>query len=293
MADYTSNFLLSMGGYNGLLDTGDPKPDPKKPSRIPQPDYKNPESRLSYAKEFTKKYGPLMSGRGDTPLRINEVPNTINDRLPVKQSSINAAKNLGLDPALFYASSMEEGMSGLFKKGGEQEYFVNSGDENFPVSGFLSFGLDTFAGHFNDLVKKGYLPADFEKKFHRTSMTNEKGEATQSADFKSAEDALRAKAAMIKSSEDQIVEFANKNKIGLSPKAKQFFTLINYNAGEGNARKMLLDYNKAGVLKEDAFLKERPKSGGNLKESSWSTPYNNVIRRLKMADALKNEGLFE
>jgi hypothetical protein len=298
MPDYSKNFLTSMTGHINFDDepdntnTGDPTP--RNPGRIPLPDYKNPKSRSGYAQSWTQKYGPLMQGRGDTPLRVNEVPNTAFDRLPVKQSSANAAKRLGLDPALFYASSMEEGLSGLFKKGYEGEgYFNNSGDENFPLSGFLSMGLDTFAGNYKELVKKGYLPADFEKKFHRTSMTNEKGEATQSADFRSAEDALQAKAAMMKFSEDQISGYAKKNNIQLSPKAKEFFTLVNYNAGEGNAQKMLQDYHKADALKGDAFLKSRPDKGGNLKSNSWKQPYDNVIRRVKMAEALKNEGLFD
>lgn len=298
MADYSKNFLTSMTGYLNFNDdpdnvnTGDPVP--RNPNRIPLPDYKNPKSRLNYAQSWTQKYGPLMQGRGDTPLRANEVPNTAFDQLPVKTSSANAAKRLGLDPALFYASSMEEGLSGLFKKGYEGEgYFNNSGDENFPLSGFLSMGLDTFAGNFKNLVKKGYLPSEFEKKFHRTSMTNEKGEATESADFRSAEDALQAKAAMMKDSEDQILNYAKKNNIQLSPKAKEFFTLINYNAGEGNAQKMLQDYYKADALKGDAFLKSRPDRGGNLKPNSWKQPYENVIRRVKMAEALKQEGLFD
>lgn len=264
------------------------------PKRIPLPDYKNPASRLAYAKEWTKKYGPLMQGRGDTPLRINEVPNIAYDRLPVKQSSINAAKKLGLDPALLYSSAMEEGLSGVFKKGYEGEgYFNSSSYDDFPLSGFATLGLDHFAGNFNDLVKRGYLPADFSKKFKPNLMTNEKGETTQSADFRSAEDALMASAAMIKNSEDQVSNYAKKHGINLSPAAKNFFALINYNAGEGNAQKMLQDYYKAGALNNDTFLKSRPVSGGNLKSNSWKVPYENVIRRIQMANALKAEGYFD
>lgn len=277
-----------------FLGSGDPtSTPPSAPNRIPLPDYKNPQSRTKYAQEWTKKYGPYMQGRGDTPLRINEVPNTQFDKLPVKQSATNAAKRLGLDPALFYSSAMEEGMSGFFKKGFPGEgYFNNSSYENFPVAGFGGFGLDTFGGRFNELVKKGYLPKEFEKKFQPNVNTNEKGESVQSADFRSVEDALQAKAAMIKLSQDQIMDYAKKNKIDLSPQAQNFFTLINYNAGEGSAQKMLQDYYKSGYLKNDAFLKQRPTKGANLKETSWKQPYENVIRRVKMADALKSEGLF-
>jgi hypothetical protein len=269
-------------------------PVPKNTGRIPLPDYKNPTSRLKYAQQWRDKYGPYMQGRGDTPLRINEVPNTAHDRLPIKQSAINAAKRLGLDPALFYSSAMEEGVSGMFKKGypGE-EPFNSSSYEDFPVSGFAGVGLDHFGSTFPELVKRGYLPAEFSKKFQPTVMTNEKGETTHSGDFRSVEDAMMAKGAMAKLSEDQLMNYAKRKNIQLSPKAKEFFTYVNYNAGEGNAQKMLDDYYGAGALKDDAFLKSRPNKGGNLKEASWKQPYDNVMRRVKMAEALKGEGYFD
>ena len=54
-----------------------------------------------------------------------------------------------------------------------------------------------------------------------------------------------------------------------------------------------MDYHKSGALKDDAFMKSRPVSGGNLKETSWKQPYDNVMRRVKMAQALRNEGYFD
>jgi hypothetical protein len=266
---------------------------PMVPGGIPLPDYNNPKSRLQYAEAFRKRYGPYMQGRGDTPLRINEVPNTAHDKIPIKQAAINAVKKYGMDPALFYASAMEEGVSGMFKKGYEGEGFFNSSSyDDFPVSGFAGVGLDHFSSVYPGLVKKGYLPADFDKKFKPTVMTNEKGEETHSGDFRSVEDAMLAKGAMAKDSEDQIVNFAKRKNIQLSPAAKDFFTYINYNAGEGNAQKMLMDYYNSGALKGDAILKARPTAGGNLKAASWKQPYDNVMRRIKMAEALKKEGYF-
>lgn len=273
---------------------GGPSNDPIPMSKIPLPDYKNPKSRLAYAEAWTRKYGPLMQGRGDTPLRINEIPYTSFDKLSAKQASTNAAKRLGLDPALFYSSAMEEGMSGTFKKGYEgEEPFNSSSYPDYPISGFATFGLDNFGSQVGGLIKKGYLPPDFERRIKKNVNVNEKGETTQSADFRSVEDALYAKAAMMRSSQDQVEDYAKRNKIELSPKAKQFFSLINYNAGEGNAQKMLQDYYRAGALKDDSFLKTRPMSGGNLKATSWKGPYENVIRRVKMADALRNEGYYD
>lgn len=292
MPDYSKNFLTSMTGHINFddnqanINTSDPVP---RNQRIPLPDYKNPQSRISYAQSWTKKYGPLMQGRGDTPLRINEIPAW--GKSSAKDISKNAANALGLDPVLLYSSAMEEGMSGLYPhvfKGREKEgeLVQSSGNKDFPVSGYISFGVDTFTDAFPSLVKKGYLPATFKSNFIPSEEENEKGEIVMSANFKTPEAALQAKAAMIKSSEDEIVDFAKKSNIELSPKAKEFFTLINYNAGSDNAQKMLKQYAQSGFLKDDKFLEKRP-------SEYWKQPYENVIRRLKMADALKQEGLFD
>src|SRR5882757_6000344 len=108
---------------------------------LPAPNYDDPNSRLDYAKKFTAKYGNLMQGRGDTPLRINETP--YSGSASAKELSTRAATKVGLDPALLYSSAMEEGMSGLFAdKKGKVDY---SGDEKFPISGFVSFGTDNFS----------------------------------------------------------------------------------------------------------------------------------------------------
>jgi hypothetical protein len=274
-----------------VMDTGEPptggdKDKPKPPERIPLPDYNDPQSRLNYAKAWVAKYGSLMEKRGDTPLRINEKPEW--GTASAKELSIKAAKNVGLNPALLYASAMEEGMSGLYprKFEGKADQVDFSGDDAFPVSGFVNFGVDNFSDAYAGLVKKGYLPADFNKNFKKSVETNEKKQKVNSANFKDADSALQAKAAMVKASEDEIKNIASKNKIDLSDKAKEFFTLVTYNAGSGNAEKMLKEYSKSGYLKDDKFLDKRP-------SDSWKAPYENTIRRVKMRDALKKEGYFD
>lgn len=264
--------------------------------KIPLPDYKNPESRLNYAKEFTKKYGPLMAQRGDTPLRINEKPAWGTD------TSLNLSKKsasqFGIDPALFYASSMEEGMSGLYPhkiKGREKEGdLVNSsGNKDYPVSGLWSFGLDSFPQKYESLVKKGYLPKDFDKNF---IVGEDAGSGDEqeggSALFKNTDAAVQASAAMLKTYYDDIDQYVSKKKIPLSKKDRDFFALAAFNAGEGVGRQMLSEYYENGHLKDGAYLKKRPTSGKGLKESSYKQVYENVIRRIQMADAIKKEGLF-
>jgi hypothetical protein len=273
-------YPVTSGGKH--LDTGG------NPSAIPKPNYDDPQSRLNYAAAFTKKYGPLMQGRGDTPLRINETPDSGSDT--AKNLAAKAASKYGLDPALLYSSAMEEGMSGLFPdKNGKVDF---SGDQKHPISGFLSFGLDRFSDQVPELMKKGYLDNDFANKFVKSPETNDKGEKVNSANFTDTDSALQAKAAVVKNTQDHLQDFAKKNNINLSPKATEFFSLVGYNGGEGNMRKMLNDYQKAGALKDDNFITNRPTSGGDLKEGSYKQLHENVSRRLIMRDSLKSEGLF-
>lgn len=251
------------------------------PTSIPKPDYNDPSSRLKYAQAFTKKYGNLMEGRGDTPLRINETMDEATDS--AKNLSVKAAKPLGLDPALLYSSSMEEGMSGLFKdKNGDSDF---SGNKDYPTPGFKNFGLDDFSDKVPALIKKGYLSPQFKSQYVPRKQTNEQGREVNSADFKNPDAALIAKAAVVKDFQDQTEDYAKKNNINLSPKQKEFFTLAAYNGGPGSMRKMMAEYNKKGALKDDEFIKN-PETG------SYKTIHTNIGRRILMRDSLVKEGLF-
>lgn len=287
----SSPLYKNLGLASGIpgVDEAPLSGEPGKPAqKIPLPNYNDPTSRMAYAKAFKDKYGQLMSGRGDTPLRINETPGW--GSTSAKNMAIKAASKFGFDPSLFYSSAMEEGMSGLFKN--EKGVANYSGDKDFPTEGSNGFGLDNFVPLFPELVKRGYLPAEFKDRF-KPIKYDDPQYTQNSANYKSPDDALTAKAAFMKYNQDEVENYAKKLGIPLSSKAKEFFTLINYNAGAGNGRKMLQDYFKAGALKDDAFLKSRPVSGPGLKSSSWEEPYTNVIRRFQMSDALRNEGYFD
>jgi hypothetical protein len=278
------------------------------PRLIPAPNYADPASRNQYLQNWQKQYGPL-EGRGDTVLKVNETPRAASDT--AKNLATKSAKPYGIDPALLYSSAMEEGMSGLFKnqsgnkdtKGrveggpGYQDYY---GDKDFPVDGGQSFGFQTFAQRFPDLVKKGYLPADFAKNFRGVAaMKNDTDEIHDANNFKTTDAALQAKAAMLKYHYDDIDSYAKQRGITLSPKARDFFALTEYNAGEGTGHNMLNDYYKNGYLENDKFLDKRPTKGAGLSESSYGPTqlgnegvYSHIIRRMKMRDNLKEQGLF-
>lgn len=266
------------------------------PNLIPKPNYNDPASRLNYLNQWEKKYGNL-EGRGDTILKLNEVPRGAKDT--GKNISIRAASKYGLDPALLHASAMEEGASGLYKdlsgkdtKGrkptdfGYQDFF---GDKDFPINGDNSFGLNTFSERFPDLVRKGYLTKDFASKFR--GVQNE-GQWNKN-DFKTPEDAYQAKAAILKYHYDDVDSYSRARGIKLSPKARDFFALAEYNGGEGTGHQMLNDYYNNGHLEGDKFLQKRPTSGKGLKETSYKDVYDHVARRLKMRDNLREQTLFD
>jgi hypothetical protein len=284
---YDKNFIDKIGAHlNALqgMDDGGKKPKSAPESTIiPRPAPGDEKSIQNYRNQLHKKYGEALSGREDIPEYLSQTYEQ--ETTPVKDIVTKSAEKSGLRPELFYASAMEEGMRGLFPTAKNKGQIDYSGDPKYPVSGFVNFGLDTFGQKFPELVKGGYLPKDFEKNFKKSPEVNDKKEKVVSANFADLPSAVAAKAAMVKLSQDEITKFAEQKKIALSPKAKEFFTLVHYNAGVGNAKKMLEEYNKAGYLKDDKFLEKQP-------SKYWTGPYTHVIKRINAANAIKSEQYF-
>lgn len=315
MPDYSKNFLTSMTGYVNLDDepdnanTGDPAP--AKPSRIPLPDYKNPASRLSYATSFKKKYAPESKpGFGEIPLRVNEKAMYASDTS--KNLAVREAKALGLDPALFYASSMIEGQSGLYPgavktEDGQPAWKGNTGDKDFPISGLWGFGLDSFTDYYPTLKKKGYLPKDFDKDFK--VWEEDGGPMGADADpesvmFRTTDAGVKAKAAMMRAFYDESDDYAKKKGITLTPEQRDFFGLAHFNSGV-HGYELLDAYKKAGLLEGGKLPKKMPKIDVPFKDDKGKPMskeaadklheliYNNVAPRLAAARGLKEEGLFD
>lgn len=260
---------------------------------IPYPDYNDQKSRNEYLRQWTKKYGDLQK-RGDTVLKVNEKPRGGSDT--IKNISIKAAKEYGLDPSVLYTSMMIEGGAGLFKnkdgtdtrnrKPGDVGYQGYYGDKDYPINGNESFGVPDFANRFSDLVAGGYLPKSFESKFRGKKNAGEYSEN----DFKTVEDGMKAKAALMKQSYDEVDKYAKENSIPLSKNAKDFFALADFNSGV-NFKKILKRYNEEGLLKDDKFLKEHPHKNEKIEEKDdvWA----HVAPRIKLATALKEQKHFE
>lgn len=257
------------------------------PNAIPRPqNFDDPKATQEYRNALYKKYGPYVKDNADLPENLDYIIQ--GEKSSLGDITNNAASKLGIKPALLYSSAMQEGMRGLIptaKNKGQTDY---SGDDKFPISGYTSFGLDRFSDMFPELEKKGYLPKGFEQNFKKSVEKPLEGDnktAVNSANFKNIDSAMQAKAAVLKNTYDHLDDIVKEEKIPLSDKARDFFALVAFNAGEGNARKMLKSYYQKGYLKNDKFLDKQP-------DSSWSGPYKNVIQRIKGAEMLKGEGYF-
>jgi soluble lytic murein transglycosylase-like protein len=236
--------------------------------------------------ELTKKYGQYVQDRqGWLQLAGKKLGGAT-----ARDMAVKAAQQTGLNPAMLYASAMEEGMNLRYQKPDEASEAYNNASRKdkamsqYPVDGFLNYGLDTFGDAYPTLVKKGYLPQDFQQKFHPYQALNEKKQAVNTAAFQSDSDALQAKAAMMALSRDQVVDYAKKQKLALSPEATDFFTMASYNGGQGNAQKMLGYFQKNNLLKDNAFLKTAPQKYRQI--------YDHVMHRYQGAQMLHGEGVF-
>lgn len=264
------------------------------PNLIARPDYNNQASRNNFLQQWSKKYGDLQ-GRGDTILKLNEVPR--GGRSTEEQIATDAAKKFGIDPALLHVSAFEEGASELFKdksgldtkhrKPTDFGYMGDYGDKQYPINGNNSFGLPDFAKRFPDLVAGGYLPKSFQSQFRGLKNAGEFSENN----FKSPEDAMTAKAALMKYGSDYVEKVAKKNGVELSPKQKDFFTLAWFNGGEGAVLSRIPKYKSKGYLKDDSFLDKRPEEEKGKPDNL--DVWGHVVPRIKRRDALKEQNFFK
>ncbi len=191
----------------------------------------------------------------------------------------SAAQRTGVSPEMLYSSAFVEGMNkadqDLASDGWNEA--VNSGkvDANqYPVDGYGNYGLDTFASKFPDLVKKGYLKADFAQQFHPYETMNDAKNPikVQTASFRTNEDALVAKGAMLREGADAVKGYADKNKISLDEDALDYFTMLQYNGGPKVAQESLKEYMQS--KDKTQFIKN-----GSTK---YKSAHQNVTKRMNI-----------
>lgn len=280
-----------INGISGNPAVASPTSPVAKQQTASTPDiYSNHDTALQRVRQLGSiKGNEFLHGRGDALINANYTPST--DTQSFRDSSIQAAKGVGLDPSLFWASAAEEGATGLIP---DKDGNITTGDEShvdvngkYPVDGFTNFGLDHFHDQFKELVKRGYLPKDFD--YQKATIKNpENGEVVNSGNFKNVADALKAKAAFIRMEQDNLDDWTKKSGgVELSPTARQFFTVVAYNGGPGTAHKMINYYKSQGLLNGDKFLNAPPPKSIDPGDS-----YGKVLPRYKVAQLSKKEGIF-
>ena len=260
-------------------------------------DPKDPGTRLS-AKQIKQKYkgNPYVVNGRETWGESLDKTLPLSPGTTVRTAITNASKVAGVDPSLLYSSAMEEGLGyALSQPGYASEAYVNWETKNkdlaskYKVDGFYNYGLDRFGekGVVENLQKKGYLPKDFNNKYTVYDAINEKKERIKTAAFLSDQDALTAKAAMLRDTQDQLNSYTTKKGYKLTPEQMDFFALAGYNGGVGNMQKMIESYNQKGYLKDNKFLE------ATFTPASYRDIYTNVQRRVQNRNILKTEGYFE
>jgi hypothetical protein len=200
----------------------------------------------------------------DLRTRINDEPlfDTVN----------RAAKQTGLDPAFLFSAIQEEGFD-LFTKDARQGKI--SGD--YPVSGFMHLGLDTFGNRIKDVER--IVPGFFKEGKnvqYPEAMVNEDGSGKmyQGANFKTPYDGMVAVGALLQSERKRVQDYAKQKELDLSPEQLDYFNYISYVAGPARVRKYIDKYNEEGMLKDDNFIKDLPYSSWNPTTESGTTTHS-------------------
>lgn len=229
----------------------------------------------------------LVGGGGDPNPTVKEMrqlykKNVRFDNRPAIEIARSAAQKGGVNPSLLFSSAFGEGYNKAIAKPDEvSEAYLNAqkaglDTKSFPVDGFYNYGVDRFGDNYSQLKK--YLPAGFEQRFKTYGAKNEKGENINTAAFRTNEDALIAKSAMLRKEADSVDAYAKQKGVKLDDEAKNYFTLASYNGGFGNAKIMLDEYSKA--KDKSKFIKQG--------ETTRKGVHKNISTRLQnMAEAQK------
>lgn len=181
------------------------------------------------------------------------------------------------DKELLYASLMNEGA----------DQFTNTfeGGERGAYDGYGDFGLDRFGERIQEFEDRGLMPKDgMKQRLLYSKHNNEKGEDVVSADFTNLKDVVTAKNAFLKSGKQSIDRKVKELGIGsLSQNAKDYFTVLAYNFGEGGARTMLQKYHDNGLLKDDKFMEDDSYDG-------YRQPHTYAKGRVQAMNMLRGEG---
>lgn len=245
--------------------------------------------------DWKQKYvnNPYFKDREDWGEKLDV--NFPNSKTSARQAIYNASKQTGIDPGLLYTSSMEEGMKLALngqdtfeRRAGYNEFRSKNpkAAKEYPVDGGYFYGLNTFGDKYGKIIKPSSFPQGF--KYSPYDQKDSQGNKLYtSGAFRSHDDAIMAKAAMMKQVEAAMTARLQKNGLNLTPEARKFFDMVGYNMGEDKTIEMIKSYQDKGYLKNDKFLDP------NFQPVSWKEPYTNVQRRYQNYRILNEQGYFK
>ena len=204
------------------------------------------------------------------------------DNLDSLELTRAASKQTGVNPALLLSSSFQEGMNKAIAHPDEvSEAYVNAkigGD--FPVDGFYNYGVDKFSDYLPKI--KQYLPEGFDQRYKMYPAKNELGEPINTVAFRTNQDALTVKGAILRDAMNEVDTYAKEKGVVLDEDAKNYFTLARYNARPETFKTMMNEY--AASKDKSKFIKEGQTSKKNV--------HKNISPRLEnmtIANELLNE----
>lgn len=172
-----------------------------------------------------------------------------------------SAKQTGVDPYLLYSSAFQEGMNKAIARPDEvsDAYIKAKVAQDFPVDAFYNYGIDKFSEYLPKIQK--YLPQGFEKQYTLYPAVNELGQNIQTAAFRTNQDALTAKAAILQNTLEETDAYAKEKGITLDPEARKYFALARYNASPSTFQAMMDEYstskNKSEFIKKGIYTKAK------------------------------------
>lgn len=150
---------------------------------------------------------------------------------------------------------------------------MNFTARSYPISGAEHFGLDVSKETIERLIEKGKLDKDLMKriKFQETQLENGKRSTVY---FNDLNDAFAVSAAVLDRKRDQATKLAERYGYDMSnPDVANFWTYVAYNGGAGTAEKMMADFQKRGLDKNNAYLDPSV-------TSPWAKAKTNASNRL-------------
>jgi len=282
--------LLPTSKDSKFAKGGKPEVAKKKEEEVPDLTKSTKENRQAWKERY-----------GSDTMYFNNYLNKkdYNSKKDLRTIISEAAQSQGVDPNYLFSTLMTEGLdtyefSDTIDKG-YKEYVAEGNSDTMTkddyakiytrVVGVNHLGLDTLGDVKDSLIKDGYLDKEFFKKgVNLSGFVNEKNEDTISGNFDNLSKATKASAAFIKRENDNLQKYLDKNDIDLTPKQKMFFQSVSYNAGPGNAHKMIDSYKDKGYLADDKFIQTRP-------NESWKDVHTNAKRRVGSMLGLHEQGL--